>query len=114
MSIEAAIMAEKKLSELRSWYALGSTFAAYDCQNHKLRVDINVGLATFCGQQYAGASNYHDAPKWFNELVVSELEKKVAECVKAAYEQEVARLAGIIEDNIAETNRLLASAKEIA
>ena len=90
----------KRRRDLQAWWALGSTIAAYDHGVHKLRVVVqSPSMVAYCGQAYAGAKNYHEAPEWFAEAVRQELSAQAAAITKAAYESEMARLTSEIERN---------------
>ena len=90
----------KQRQELKAWWSLSSTIAQYDNKFHSLRVDVQVpSLITFCGQQYAGARNYHDAPKFFEKAVVAEMGEHAKEIVRAAYLKEIARLDNLIDSH---------------
>jgi len=87
-------------AQLKDWWSLGTTIAKYDSKFHTLRVDLQKpSMVTFCGQQYAGAKNYHDAPDWFKESVRAELQNHVKEITRRAYEAEMARLTELIEQH---------------
>jgi hypothetical protein len=87
----------KQRKDLKAWWELGSTIAQYDNKFHSLRVDVQTpSLITFCGQQYAGARNYHDAPKFFEKAVMAEMGEHANEIVRAAYNKEIARLDNLI------------------
>lgn len=78
---------------LQNWWRLGSTKAKYDNARHVLRVDFqNPTMVAFCGQEYAGAKNYHDAPKFVAELIRKEADRQSFAIAKAAYDREIARL----------------------
>jgi hypothetical protein len=88
----------RQRSELMDWWKLGQTIAKYDGKYHVLRVDLqNPSLVAFCGQQYAGAKNYHDAPKSFFTAIRLECDKQINQIVKKAYENEIAILNAAIE-----------------
>lgn len=83
---------------LKAWWSLGTTIAQYDSKFHTLRVDLQKpSMVTFCGQQYAGAKNYHDAPDWFRQSITDELQNHVKEITRRAYEAEMERLTELIE-----------------
>jgi len=93
----------RQRSELMNWWKLGQTIAKYDGKYHTLRVDLqNPSLVAFCGQQYAGAKNYHDAPPFLFTAIRLECDKQINQIVKKAYENEVARLSAEIENMKAE------------
>ena len=74
--------------------------AAYDNKKHKLRVDVMPPkLVSFCGQQYAGAKNYHDAPAFFVDRIREVMQEEVCRLTQVAYEREIARLDSIIESH---------------
>jgi len=88
----------KDRDALQRWMKMGSTIARYDGANHVLRVDWQLpSMIAFCGQEYAGAKNYHDAPEFFAKVVKSELEKRTSEIVHAAYESAMAVINAGIE-----------------
>ena len=90
----------RRRSELCAWYELGSTVAAYDNKCHTLRVDtMKPTMVSFCGQQYAGAKNYHDAPGFFASAINTEIQKNIKELVKRAYEAELHSLNRQIESH---------------
>lgn len=88
----------KQRQQLKSWWSLGSTIAQYDRKCHSLRVDVmKPTMVAYCGQAYAGAKNYHDAPDFFFEAINKEIQSRIKEITKDAYEKEIARLDGLIE-----------------
>lgn len=88
----------KKRSELERWWKLGSTIAEYDHSYHVLRVDMcKPSLVSYCGQQYAGAPNYHEAPPWFADCIRKEQQLRFKELATAAYEKELNSLNDQIE-----------------
>lgn len=111
MSLESAMKAETELSELVRWMKLGSTKPGYgNSPTHVLRCDIGItGTFSYCGQAYAGANNYHDAPAWFKGAVVKALEAYVQKAVKEAYESEVARLREAVQSGLNEAKYLVDS-----
>lgn len=85
-------------SALKSWWQLGQTVCGWGGGNHVLRVDVmKPGMVAYCGQAYAGAKNYHDAPEFFIEAVRAEMTAQSKAIAKAAYEKEIERLDGLIE-----------------
>jgi hypothetical protein len=90
--------AVQKRRELKAWWSLGETVAKYDRQKHVLRVDVTKPtMIAFCGQEYAGAKNYHDAPEFFAEAVRQAIQDAVAVLTQQAYETDLARLTAVIE-----------------
>lgn len=88
----------QKRQELKAWWSLRSTFAFYDQKPHVLRVDIgNPTMVAYCGQAYAGAKNYHDAPEWFKTHVKEQMESVIDEVTCNAYEEAIACLDAAIE-----------------
>ena len=101
----------RQRKELEQWWGLGLTEAAYDRALHSLRVDVQKpSMVAFCGQQYAGAKNYHDAPAFFVEAVRKEMEQEAKRLVGLAYQKELARLNAAIEKHRAAVLKQLASA----
>lgn len=97
--------------QLKQWWELGGTEAAYDRKFHSLRVDVQKpSMVAFCGQQYAGAKNYHDAPTFFVESVRKEMQEEAKRLVGLAYQKELARLDAAIEKHRAAVLEQLASA----
>lgn len=83
----------RKRSQLKNWWALGNKVAKYDQKRHSLRVDVQpVGMVAFCGQEYAGARNYHEAPAFFRDAVKRELQAESKRLARQAYEKELAHL----------------------
>jgi len=108
MSIQQAIEAEAKLRELVNWRALGRTIADYDQTCHTLRMDLCVSNTfAYCGQQYAGSKNYHDAPKWFTDEVLAELKKDVEAAVERAYQRVTAGLRDKVSSELDATQKLV-------
>lgn len=90
----------KKSAELERWWKLGSTIAQYNHSCHVLRVDMcKPSLVSYCGQERAGAQNYHDAPAWFADCVRNEQQERFKEIATAAYEKELAKLNQQIEQH---------------
>lgn len=84
--------------DLVQWWKLGSTTAKYDNTPHMLRVDVSVPtMVSFCGQAYAGAKNYHDAPPWFKEVLRTVMKNHSGEMALEAYTNELLRLDAAIE-----------------
>lgn len=100
----------RKRQALKDWWALGETHAEYSRGFHSLRVDVcKPSLVTFCGQQYAGAKNYHDAPSFFAESVRKEMQAEAERITRQAYEKEIARLDSEIEKHRAAVLEQLAA-----
>lgn len=101
----------RKRKALKEWWALGSTIAEYDRKVHTLRVDVQKpSMVSYCGQQYAGAKNYHDAPSFFVDSIRREMQSEANRIAKQAYENEIARLDAEIEKQRAAVLEQLASA----
>lgn len=84
--------------ELKDWWNLRVTTAAYDGSFHRLIVQVQKpAMVSFYGQQYAGAKNYHDAPGFFIESVRAEMQAEANKIVANAYETELKRLDAQIE-----------------
>lgn len=82
---------------LKSWWSLREK-ETYDGGGHKLRVDTQKpGMVALCGQAYAGARNYHDAPDFFVQAVAREIQSQACNLAAVAYEKELARLDALIE-----------------
>ena len=95
--------AVKQRLELQMWWKLGSTVAAYDDRVHKLHIHVlKPTMVAFCGQQYAGAENYHEAPEFFAEALRDEIERRARQIAKEVYEAEIARLTTLIDSQRAE------------
>ena len=102
----------KKRTELQRWWKLGSTIAQYDHSYHELRVDMcKPSMVSYCGQEYAGAKNYHDAPEWFRECILKELQDRAKEVATAAYEKAIESLNEQIEKNRAAVEAELSMAE---
>ncbi|MCB1116908.1 MAG: hypothetical protein KDK71_10615, partial [Chlamydiia bacterium] len=83
----------KKREELKSWWSLKLKEVGWGDGNHILRVDVpRPSMIAFCGQAYAGAKNYHDAPTWFAECVQHEMQQESARMTQQAYEKKLASL----------------------
>ena len=90
--------AVKDLRALDAWWSMGSKLATYDQQNYRLRVDVaRPTMVAYCGQQSAGAKNYHDAPGFFIDAVRVEIASGISAITFHAYERERARLVAEIE-----------------
>ena len=88
----------KKRAELQRWWKLGTTVAEYNRSYHSLRVDMSAPtMVAYCGQAYAGARNYHEAPPWFAECIQKELNARAKEVATAAYEKALVSLNEQIE-----------------
>lgn len=88
----------KQRAELKAWWSLGTTIAEYDSKYHSLRVDVaKPTMVTFCGQAYAGAKSYHDAPAGVADIVRREIEKSIKTITADAVAAEIARLDAAIE-----------------
>lgn len=87
-------------SALKSWWQLGQTICGWGGVNHVLRVDVlKPEMVAYCGQAYAGAKNYHDAPAFFAEAVRNEMVAQSKAIVTETYEKEIERLDGLIEQH---------------
>lgn len=83
----------KQRKELQAWWSLRETVAKYDSKLHSLRVDFACPtMVAFCGQQYAGAKNYHDAPSFFRNAIRRAAESHAHDLAKEAYQAEMERL----------------------
>lgn len=86
-------------SRLIAWRNLSKT-SCYDAGCHVLRVDIqNPTMVAYCGQQYSGAKNYHDAPAFFAEAITKQIKAAINDLTKKAYDAEIERLTGLIEQH---------------
>lgn len=56
----------RERQELICWLSLAKNRDSQSGSPWVLRVDVNGVQAMYCGQYYAGAKNYHDAPSGFN------------------------------------------------
>lgn len=66
-------LAQKNLVDARDWLENRNRVDSQDHGNYKL---CNVTFsAEYCGQRYAGANNYHESPKVFNEYMVKAIMK---------------------------------------
>lgn len=102
--------AVKALREIDAWWSLRSKLATYDQQNYRLRIDVAAPtMVAYCGQQSAGAKNYHDAPEWFVGAVRAEISRDVHAIAFRAYERERERLVGEIKNLRESVLSLLAS-----
>lgn len=101
----------RKRKELNEWWALGETVAKYDGGVHELRVDVQKpSKVSYCGQQYAGAQNYHDAPAFFLDALRQEMQSDAKRLTRLAYDKEIAKLNAEIEKHRAAVLEQLASA----
>ena len=90
----------KQRDQLKRWWAMKNEIARYNKTTHTLRVDVvKPSLVAFCGQQYAGAKNYHDAPEFFVDAVRRQFHEHSAELTAKAYEAEMARIDDLIESH---------------
>lgn len=97
-------------SELKRWWQLSQTVCGWGGRNHVLRVDLQKPtMLAYCGQAYAGAKNYHDAPGFFAEAVKKEMDAQSKAIANVAYEKEIERLDGLIEKHRAAVLSQLAS-----
>lgn len=86
-----------KRKQLQSWWKRKTT-TTYRSRCHTLRVDILLPtMVAFCGQEYAGANNYHEAPEFFKNCIKKEMEKDINEITERAYNNEIERLNNEIE-----------------
>jgi len=100
----------KDLSELNSWLSNASNIDSQSHNPYALRIDVSVGVFSYCGQSYPGASNYHDAPNALKMVLVRELKKVARECFKRAVAEYRQGLIKQIEDKKAEYEATLAKA----
>ena len=79
----------QKRSELIDWWEMRNVIAAYDRNLHTLitRFAAHPESLCFYGQQYAGAKNYHESPKWFVNCFLDEVERRKYEIAVAAVER---------------------------
>lgn len=83
--------------QLKEWWALRET-ETRNSSGHTLRVDAqSPTMVALCGQAYAGARNYHDAPSFFVAAVAREIQSQACNLAVAAYKKELARLDELIE-----------------
>lgn len=88
----------EKRRQLKLWWSLRDTVADYENKKHTLRVDLmKPTMVAFCGQQYAGAKNYHDAPEWFKDHVKEQMETVIDEVTCKAYEEAIECLDDAID-----------------
>ncbi|QDV78034.1 hypothetical protein [Botrimarina mediterranea] len=85
--------------QLKAWWSLRNK-QTYNGGGHELRVDTaRPTLVSLCGQAYAGARNYHDAPEFFVVALAQEMQANACRLAKVAYENEMARLDASIESH---------------
>ena len=97
-------------SALRSWWKLKTTICGWGDGPHVLRVDlVTPTMVAFCGQAYAGAKNYHEAPEGFAGAVRKQMDVHAKAIVEAAYTSEIERLDGLIEQHRAAVLKELAA-----
>ena len=65
----------RQRQNLISWLSNAKNTDSQSGQPYHLRVDINGVKAMYCGQAYAGANNYHDAPGELNAAFIKSVEK---------------------------------------
>lgn len=88
----------KRRQLLQAWWEMDSKRAGWGDGLYVLRVDVmSPSMVAFCGQEYAGARNYHDAPDWFRECVRAEMGKEAKKIARQAYVNEIDRLDTEIE-----------------
>lgn len=83
---------------LKAWASLGDTVAKYDGKRHVLRVDANLSMVAYCGQEYAGAQNYHKAPEFFVAALSAMLSNHAESTMRSAVAVEIERLDAEIEE----------------
>ena len=105
-----AILKQRK--ELKEWWALGATEAKYDGRVHELRVNVQVPNIAFCGQSYAGAKDYHEAPQFFLGSVANEMREDASRIISLAYEKELARLNEEIKKYRSQILKMIAEADD--
>ena len=88
----------KRRQQLQAWWEMGSKHVGWGDGRYVLRVDVvSPSMVAFCGQEYAGARNYHDAPDWFRGCVCAEMQKEAKKLAQQAYVNEIDRLDTEIE-----------------
>lgn len=107
MSLEQAIAAERQLQQLRSWRSLRELTDSQSHNPYTLRGDINLSLLCYCGQAFAGATNYHDAPEFLRDAVRKKLEGFVPNAVELAIAELDARLVTTIREGLRLTQDLV-------
>lgn len=89
----------KRKKQLKDWWGMLSK-STYRGNAYTLRVDLSPpAMVAICGQEYSGAPNYHDAPKWFVHALLNEMDNRMWEIASAAYESEIARLDELIAEH---------------
>ena len=76
-------------NELRSWWKYHTLVDSQSRNNYSLRIDINGVQAMYCGQAYAGASNYHDAPKSFDKALLEHLQLIAKLAAQKVYDEQI-------------------------
>lgn len=100
----------RKRQALKAWWANQEKIDCIGCTPYALRVDVcRPSMVAYCGQEYSGAKNYHDAPKFFIESVRLEMQSEAKKIVRQAYEKEMAKLNAQIENYRAAVLAQLAS-----
>ena len=99
----------KQRRQLKEWWA-GLSKKTYRGDYRTMRVDVSEPvMVAICGQDYAGAPNYHEAPKAFVRAVGEEMQTRAVDIAHEAYRKEIARLdeliAGCKEAVLAELNQ---------
>ena len=97
-------------SALKSWWKLKTTICGWGGGPHVLRLDsVTPTMVAFCGQAYAGAKNYHDAPEGFAGAVRKQIDAHSKAIVEATYASEIERLDRLIEQHRAAVLKELAA-----
>jgi hypothetical protein len=95
-------------SSVLAWLKNASKVDSQSCTNYSLRLDVNSVLAMYCGQAYAGAKNYHDAPGELNKEIAAEIQRNRHTLVTAAAKSLVARYEERIRALKAEAEKVFA------
>lgn len=75
MSITELDSLIRQRQSVLSWLANAGLTSSQSRSPYSLRVDVNGVQAMYCGQSYAGANNYHDAPSELNAALTQSIER---------------------------------------
>jgi TPR repeat protein len=106
--------AKKHFKEAVSWLSNSSKIDSQDRGKYSLLVRLSRDSLQYCGQAYAGANNYHEAPEAFRDAMQDVIKKNSADLFQQALgilKQKENKLAVEASDEVHEMLAEIKSAK---
>ena len=99
----------RERQSILSWLKNAELKDSQSGRRYSLRLDVNGVQAMYCGQAYAGAKNYHDAPDQLNAAIKEAIERHKDTLVKDASTARLAQLDAAIRSLKKQAEEVFAS-----